>query len=182
MHRGEIIVESELGKGSSFIFTAEFKTGPAPATVTIRASDDDSNDAMRPLRILLADDSRDNRLLVQAYFKTTPYILDEVEDGAAAVAKLTAGVYELVLMDIAMPMMDGYSATRAIRAMEKETGRRRTPIIALTGSVLADALKKALEAGCDAHVAKPVKKATLLAAIRNAVRDAEIDPRAPRAA
>ena len=137
---------------------------------------------MRPLRILLADDSRDNRLLVQAYFKKTPYILDEVEDGAAAVAKLAAGVYELVLMDIAMPIMDGYSATRAIRTMEKETGRRRTPIIALTGSVLADALKKAIDAGCDAHVAKPVKKATLLAAIRNVVRDADVDPGAPRAA
>jgi PAS domain S-box-containing protein len=180
MHRGQISVESELGKGSSFIFTAEFKTRPAPATVAICAANDDSAEAMRPLRILLADDSRDNRLLVQAYFKKTPYILDEVEDGAAAVAKIAAGVYELVLMDIAMPIMDGYSATRAIRTMERETGRRRTPIIALTGSVLADALKKAIDAGCDAHVAKPVKKATLLAAIRKAVRDTEIDPGGPR--
>ena len=182
MHRGQISVESELGEGSSFIFTAEFKTRPAPATVAICAANDDSAEAMRPLRILLADDSRDNRLLVQAYFKKTPYILDEVEDGDAAVTRLTAGVYELVLMDIAMPIMDGYSATRAIRTMEKETGRRRTPIIALTGSVLADALKKAIDAGCDAHVAKPVKKATLLAAIRRAVRDTEIDPGAPREA
>ena len=182
MHRGQISVESELGKGSSFIFTAEFKTRPAPATVAISAANDDSGDAMRPLRILLADDSRDNRLLVQAYFKKTPYILDEVEDGAAAVAKLTAGVYEIVLMDIAMPIMDGYSATRAIRAMERETGRRRTPIIALTGSVLADALKKAIDAGCDAHDAKPVKKPTLLAAIRKAVHDADTGPGTPRAA
>jgi PAS domain S-box-containing protein len=182
MHRGQISVESELGEGSSFIFTAEFKTRPAPATVTVCAANDDSAEAMRPLRILLADDSRDNRLLVQAYFKKTPYVLDEVEDGAAAVAKIAAGVYELVLMDIAMPIMDGYSATRAIRTMEKETGRRRTPIIALTGSVLADALKKAIDAGCDAHVAKPVKKATLLAAIRKAVRDTEIDLGAPREA
>jgi CheY-like chemotaxis protein len=137
---------------------------------------------MRPLRILLADDSRDSRLLVRAYFKTTPYILDEVEEGAAAVAKLAAGVYELVLMDIAMPIMDGYSATRAIRTMERESGRRRTPIIALTGSVLADAQKNALAAGCDALVAKPVKRDTLLAAIRGAMRDAEIAPGAPRAA
>jgi PAS domain S-box-containing protein len=181
MHRGQISVTSELGKGSSFIFTAQFKTRPAPATVAIAASSDDALAATRPLRILLADDSRDNRLLVQAYFKKTPYILDEVEDGAAAVAKLAAGGYELVLMDIAMPIMDGYSATRAIRAMEKETGRRRTPIIALTGSVLADALKKAIDAGCDAHVAKPVEKATLLAAIRNVVRDADLDPDAARA-
>ena len=158
-------------------------TSAMPTTPAAGAGADSTpnNDAagMRPLRILLADDSRDNRLLVQAYFKKTPYILDEVEDGAAAVAKLAAGVYELVLMDIEMPIMDGYSATRTIRTMERETGRRRTPIIALTGSVLGDALNKALDAGCDAHVAKPVKKVTLLAAINKAIRDAETYRGAP---
>ena len=130
---------------------------------------------MRPLRILLADDSRDNLLLVGAYFKNTPYLLDEVENGAAAVEKFRTGIYDLVLMDIQMPVMDGYSATRAIRAFERETGRRRVPIIALTASVLEEALAKAHDAGCDAHVAKPVKKSTLLAAVQKAVRDAEMD-------
>ncbi len=76
-------------------------------------------------------------------------------------------------MDIEMPIMDGYSATRAIRAIEKETGRRPIPIIALTASVLADALEKTIEAGCDAYVVKPVKKATLLAAVHKATRDPE---------
>jgi CheY-like chemotaxis protein len=128
---------------------------------------------MRPLRILLADDSHDNRLLVHAYFKKMPYIIDEAEDGAAAVEKFRTGIYDLVLMDIEMPIMDGYSATRAIRAMEKETGRPRIPIIALTASVLAEALDKAIDAGCDAYVVKPVKKATLLAAVHKATRDAE---------
>jgi PAS domain S-box-containing protein len=128
---------------------------------------------MRPLRILLAEDSRDNRLLVQAYFKKTPHIIDEAEDGAAAVEKFRTGIYDLVLMDIEMPIMDGYSATRAIRAMEKETGRQRVPILALTASVLAEALEKAIDAGCDAYVVKPVKKATLLAAVHKATRDAE---------
>jgi PAS domain S-box-containing protein len=128
---------------------------------------------MRPLRILLADDSRDNRLLVQAYFKKTPYIIDDAEDGAAAVEKFRTGIYDLVLMDIEMPIMDGYAATRAIRAMEKETGGRRVPIIALTASVLAEALEKALDAGCDAYVVNPVKKATLLAAVHKATHDAE---------
>jgi two-component system sensor histidine kinase/response regulator len=156
-------------------------TGASPAD---RAGADsvEGNDVfeeMRPLRILLADDSRDNRLLVQAYFKKTPYILDEVEDGAAAVEKFRSGIYDLVLMDIEMPILDGYSATRAIRTIEKETERRRTPIIALTASVLEDALKKAVDAGCDAHVAKPVKKVTLLAAIRKAIRDAETHRAAP---
>ncbi len=130
-------------------------------------------DEVRPLKILLADDSRDNRLLVHAYFKKTPHIIDEAEDGAAAVEKFRTSIYDLVLMDIEMPIMDGYSATRAIRAMENETGRRRIPILALTASVLAGAVKQALDAGCDAHVVKPVKKAALLAAVHKAIRDAE---------
>ena len=132
-------------------------------------------DETRPLRILLADDSRDNRLLVQAYFKKTPHTIDEAEDGAAAVEKFRAAIYDLVMMDIEMPVMDGYSATRAIRAMENETGRRRVPILALTASVLAEALKEAIDAGCDAYVVKPVKRATLLAAVHKAIRDAEMN-------
>ena len=126
MHRGQISIEVNSAR------VAPSSLPPSSGTPT-RACDScdlprrttNPGDAMRPSQgILLADDSRDNRLLVQAYFKKTPYILDEVEDGAAAVAKLTAGVYEIVLMDIAMPIMDGYSATRAIRTMERETGRR----------------------------------------------------------
>ncbi|MGA9724750.1 MAG: response regulator [Candidatus Binatus sp.] len=135
-----------------------------------RASD--AFDQVRPLNILLTDDSRDNRLLVRAYFKKLPYTIEEAEDGAAAVEKFKNGNYDLVLMDIEMPVMDGYSATRAMRAIERETGRRRVPILALTASVLTEALKKAHDAGCDAHVAKPVKKATLLAAVNKAIGDA----------
>ncbi len=148
-------------------------TSPAERDGVHSTSGSDVLDEMRPLRILLADDSHDNRLLVQAYFKKTPHIIDEAEDGAAAVEKFRTGIYDLVLMDIEMPIMDGYSATRAIRAIENETGRPRIPIIALTASVLAEALDKAIDAGCDAYVAKPVKKATLLAAIYTATRDAE---------
>ena len=153
-------------------------TGAPPAdwgAGAVSIAGNDVFEEMRPLRILLADDSRDNLLLVGAYFKNTPYLLDEVENGAAAVEKFRTGIYDLVLMDIQMPVMDGYSATRAIRAIEKETGRRRVPIIALTASVLEEALAKAHDAGCDAHVAKPVKKSTLLAAVQKAVRDAEMD-------
>jgi CheY-like chemotaxis protein len=102
-----------------------------------------------------------------------PYAIDEAENGAIAVEMFKAGNYDLVLMDIQMPIMDGYSASRAIRAIEHETGRRRAPILALTASVLAEDLSKALEAGCDAHIAKPVKKAALLAAVHKAMGGAE---------
>jgi len=138
-------------------------------------------DERGPLKVLLADDSRDNLLLVHAYFKKTPFIIDDAENGAVAVEKFKTGSYDLVLMDIEMPIMDGYSATRAIRAIEQETGRRRVPILALTASVLAEALKKALDAGCDAHIAKPVKKATLLAAVHKAIGEAEGYGDGPRA-
>ena len=148
-------------------------TSPAERNGVHPGSVGDVLEEMRPLRILLADDSRDNRLLVHAYFKKTPYIIDEAEDGAAALEKFRSGTYDLVLMDIEMPIMDGYSATRAIRAMERETGRPHVPILALTASVLAEALEKAIDAGCDAYVVKPVKKATLLAAVYKATCDAE---------
>jgi PAS domain S-box-containing protein len=141
----------------------------------------DLSDPMRPLTLLLADDSRDNRLLVHAYFKKMPITIEDAENGALAVEMFRTRSYDLVLMDIEMPIMDGYSATRAMRAIELESGRRRVPILALTASVLADALKKTHDAGCDAHVAKPVKKATLLAAVHKAIGNADEFGEGPRA-
>jgi PAS domain S-box-containing protein len=144
---------------------------PQPAgsnPVAVISASGKSNE-IRPLKILLADDSRDNRLLVKAYFKKLPYTVHEAENGAIAVEMFKAGTYDLVLMDIEMPIMDGYSATRAMRAIEKEVGGRRAPILALTASVLAEALSKTLDAGCDMHIAKPVKKETLLAAVQQAI-------------
>ncbi|MGH7864121.1 MAG: response regulator [Candidatus Binataceae bacterium] len=124
----------------------------------------------RPLRILIVDDSPDNRELVRAYLKKTPHLLDEAVDGRAGLDRFVAGSYDVVLMDIQMPVMDGYAATRAIRNWEHEHGAPRTPILALSASALNEAVEKTLEAGCDAHVSKPVKKATLLQAIADATR------------
>jgi CheY-like chemotaxis protein len=126
--------------------------------------------ADRPLRILLADDSPDNRLLIRAYLKKTPYVLTEAENGQIAVERFLDGVYDLVLMDIQMPVLDGYSAIRAIRKHEREKGARRTPIIALTASALDEDVRRAGHAGCDMHVSKPIKKSTLLESIARAIR------------
>ena len=130
----------------------------------------------RPLRILLADDSQDNRALIRAYLKNTRYILDEAEDGRAAVEQFKARRYDLVLMDIQMPTLDGYTAVRMIRQWERDYAKLPTPIIALTASALDDAVQRAIEAGCDLHVSKPVKKATLLASIANVVRESSSTP------
>ena len=123
----------------------------------------------RPLQILLADDSYDNRALIRAYLKQTPYRLEEAEDGRQAIDKFIAAKFDLVLMDVQMPIVDGYKATATIRAWERANVRRRTPIVALTASALEEAMHRTRAAGCDAHITKPVRKSTLLDAIRNAI-------------
>jgi CheY-like chemotaxis protein len=123
----------------------------------------------RRLRILMADDSPDNRALIRAYLKKTPYALEEAENGQEAIDKFIVGQFDLVLMDIQMPIVDGYQATSAIRGWERANNRDRTPIVALTASALEDAVQRTRAAGCDAHVTKPVRKSTLFDAIRDAM-------------
>ena len=122
-------------------------------------------DAQQPLHILLAEDAEDNRLLIQAYLKQTPHRLDIAENGEVACEKFKSGRYDLILMDMQMPVMDGYAATRAIRQWKHEHGRPPITIIALTAHALKGDEAKAFEAGCTAYLTKPIKKATLLAAI-----------------
>jgi two-component system sensor histidine kinase/response regulator len=122
--------------------------------------------AAAPCRILLADDSIDNRLLIRAYLGKTGYGLDEAENGQVAVDKLVSGRYDLVLMDIQMPVMDGFTAVRRVRQWERENNSPRTPIIALTASTFDETVRKAIEAGCDSHLGKPLRRSTLLRVIR----------------
>ncbi len=119
-----------------------------------------------PLRILLAEDSPDNRFLIQAYFRKLPYQIELAENGRMAIDKFKTSRLDLVLMDMQMPEIDGSTATRAIREWEAECGLSPTPIIALTASALEDDVKRSFAAGCDAHVTKPVKRLVLLEAIR----------------
>ena len=129
----------------------------------------EANGALHGLRILLADDSPDNRMLVRAFLSNTGCQLDEAKDGREAFARFTTGNYDLVLMDIRMPVIDGIEATRAIRRWEnKNREGQRTPIIALTASALPLAVRTCLAVGCDAHVSKPIKRVTLIDAIRAA--------------
>ena len=134
-----------------------------------------------PVRqVLLADDSPDNRLLIRAYLKRDGFTLDEAEDGAIAVERFRQNKYDIVLMDVQMPVLDGLAATRLIRELEVAEGLGRTPIIALTASALDEDVRKTLEAGADLHVSKPVRKATLLAAIDKIAPATLSDDRAPR--
>ncbi len=121
----------------------------------------------RALKILLAEDSPDNRQLIQAYLRNHPYELDFAENGQVAVTKFMRTGYDLILMDVRMPVMDGYTAVRKIRRWESQHGRAPTPIAALTASALEEDVRNSVEAGCTAHLGKPIKKSRLLDAIRD---------------
>ncbi len=154
------------GKGPGRIAAA--LNGGSSATVTPGANGNAvlaQMEALPPLHILLADDSEDNRMLIDAYMKKTRHTVDHAENGQIAVDKVKANHYDLVLMDIQMPVMDGYTAVRTIRAWEHEQQAAPTPIVALTASALGESVQRSLDAGCDAHVGKPVRKSTLFETI-----------------
>lgn len=118
------------------------------------------------LAILMAEDSVDNQRLVQAYLKQTSHRLEIAENGRAAYEMFRNGNYDLVLMDLQMPVMDGLTATAMIREWEKESHRATVPIIALTAHAYEERARESLAVGCSAHLTKPVRKATLLAEIQ----------------
>jgi CheY-like chemotaxis protein len=126
-------------------------------------------------KILVADDSPDNRLLIAAYLRREPYQLDFAEDGKVAFEKYISHRYDMVFMDVQMPQLDGLSATRMIRKWEKEHGCSQTPVVALSAAALEEDVRRSMEAGCDLHISKPVKKRVLLETIRNLVRLQSVD-------
>ena len=163
---GRIWVESEVGKGSMFAFAVPFEIS---ATVNRPAAAPVGTDPELPLpalRILLAEDSSDNCIITIAYLEHTPYQVQIAETGAIACKMFEAGQYDLVLMDRQMPVMDGLTATRTIRAWEQANHRLPTPIIALTASALKGDREMCLAAGCTAFLTKPIKQEVLLQAIR----------------
>jgi two-component system sensor histidine kinase/response regulator len=142
------------------------RAGAAPAAKRPAAQPEDgAPDGARGLRILLAEDSQDNVLLIQSYLKASGCSPDVAGNGEVALRKFISGSYDIVLMDVQMPIMDGYAATRKIRQWEGENGATPVPILALTAHALPEEVRKSLDAGCTAHLTKPLRKATLLRAI-----------------
>ncbi|MBF0422008.1 MAG: response regulator [Magnetococcales bacterium] len=113
-------------------------------------------------RILLVDDSEENRMIIKAYLNHTAIELHMAENGLIALDKMRQHSFDLVLMDMRMPEMDGYTATQAWRRIEREEGLPRVSIVALTANALQEDIAQCLEAGCDLHIAKPVRKKALL--------------------
>jgi len=107
-------------------------------------------------------------VLITAYFKRLPYVVETAENGKVAVEKFTSGHYDVVLMDIQMPVMDGYTAVRTIRAWETEHRRPATPILALTANASAEDREACLAAGMDGFLVKPLERERLAAALAGA--------------
>ena len=122
--------------------------------------------AATSLRILLAEDSEDNLVLVDSYLRDSGYRLEIVRNGEEALTRFKEGQFDLVLMDMQMPVMDGYRATELIRAWEREQSRAPAPILALTAYALGVDAERSTRAGCSAHLSKPIRRQDLLAAIR----------------
>jgi CheY-like chemotaxis protein len=127
-------------------------------------------------RILLADDSEDIRALVAAYLKHTPHHLETAADGHAAVEKFRSGRFDLVLMDIQMPVIDGYAAARAMRQWETKRGAPRAIIVALTGGSMDEDGASTGEPVCDAQLGKPFRMQTFLEAIEDHLKARGVVP------
>ncbi len=118
-----------------------------------------------PLHILLVEDSLDNRYIFEHQLKQFGATVDLADDGEKALERFRQDTYDLVLMDMQMPVMDGYTATRAIRQWEGHQQLSPVPIIALTAFSVKEDLQKCLDAGCNSYITKPLKKATLFEGI-----------------
>jgi signal transduction histidine kinase/CheY-like chemotaxis protein len=172
MMHGDITVRSQPGLGSTFTFVHEARLGAAPlrtdaATLESSLCEDEGSGAS--LRVLAAEDNAHNRLVLQMFLDQVGIEPVFAENGAIAVELWKQAHFDLILMDVQMPEMSGPEATQAIRALEQTTGRTRTPIIALTANAMTHHVRECLDAGMDAHVAKPIRPEILFAAITQAL-------------
>jgi len=119
-------------------------------------------------RILMVEDTEDNRQIVRDLMASVGYDLIEAQDGAAGVAMAAAEKPDLILMDIQLPVMDGYQATRHIKA---DPATRHIPVVAVTSYALSGDEDKALAAGCDGYVAKPFSPRKILGLVRQILQD-----------
>lgn len=158
---GSIDCDAVPGEGAVFWFELALPTGEA-------SHGEAGLEAPEPLttgRILVADDNRTNLRVVELILHAAGVATTAVQDGLEALETYKLTHFDAVLMDMMMPRMDGLAATRAIRRLEAETGRPRTPLIMLTANALPEHVAMALEAGADLHLSKPITPATLLGAL-----------------
>ncbi|MBF0181600.1 MAG: PAS domain S-box protein [Magnetococcales bacterium] len=163
---GTIRLRSMPGEGSVFSFFLPATTVvPTPCRNDLLPEPDPAA-VQRGMRILLAEDVEENRLVIEAYLMKTPHQLVMVNDGMEAVERTAREAFDVVFMDVQMPRMDGYTATRRIRERERATGSAPMPIIALSAHAMEGEQERSREAGCDFYLSKPIGKKALLEALQ----------------
>jgi len=174
---GALDCESTPGEGSSFWFDIPLPRVARTESSAASASQAATQDVeAASLRILLADDHPANRKVVEIMLGATAMDLVTVENGRQAVDAFIGGGFDLVLMDMQMPVMDGLTATAEIRRHEVEHGLKRTPVLMLTANAMAEHVEAGRAAGADGHLTKPVTMAGLFDAIGTALEPAR-EPR-----
>jgi len=182
---GEVTVTSEPGKGSAF--TVMFETGPLDGVPMLRpdqifeqhgqaAEGPKERWRLPAARILVADDGAENRELVTLVLSEHGLWVEQAENGRIAVDMVMKGGYDVILMDMQMPVLDGYGAARELRAKGV-----RTPIVALTASAMAGSENKVLAAGCDVYMSKPVDIDALVRTMAQLLGGERLDPASSRA-
>lgn len=160
--KGDVILNESTGKGTSFSIIIsnqinEYKNQPQPNIERQITHKDINANELKGMRVLLAEDSADNRILIECILGQRGAIIDSAENGLEAVSKALSEDYDLVLMDIQMPLYDGLQATKELR----EKGYLK-PIVALTAHAMKEEREKTLSIGCNAHLTKPIEIPKLL--------------------
>ena len=177
---GDIVVASELGKGTTF--TATLKTGALDGIRMLREDElsaavthDDEADRARwkfpAARVLVVDDGPENRELLRLVLSDTGLVMEEAENGQIGVELARAQPFDVILMDMQMPVMDGYTATRTLRAEGMQV-----PIVALTANAMKGAEKQVMEAGCSGFLTKPINIDQLLQALADLLGGSRVVP------
>ncbi len=168
---GNIDVKSSPGVGTEFTFALPMvipeKSSCREALYRSSKESYYSPKAVQ-LSILVAEDSPENQYLIKKYLEESRFLPVIVNDGEEAIQRFQKQEFDIVLMDIQMPKMDGFSATRMLRKYEESIGQRRTPILALSAGALSEDLHRSHEAGFDRYLLKPIKKQQLLDALNKA--------------
>ena len=161
---GKLEFKSEPGKGSRFFFTIPLGWNGILESATANKPEATALCSGPPLRILLAEDNFVNQRIVQGLLETSGHRVEIVANGKQALDRLENEAFDLILMDVQMPEMDGLTATKLFRQQEKLT-RRHTPVIAMTANAMKGDREKCLEAGMDHYISKPIRFDDLLEAI-----------------
>ncbi|PVM89773.1 ATP-binding protein [Caulobacter endophyticus] len=166
---GEVSVETALGRGSTFELSVPLqRASPPEASIAAKAAEDPFVQA-GPLRILAAEDNPTNQLILRSMLAPLGVELLIVGDGLSAVEAMGVASFDIILMDIQMPRLDGVEATKRIRALERDHDLRSTPIVALSANVMAHQVESYRAAGMDDVVEKPIDLARLYAVLESVV-------------